>query len=262
VNYLIDWLKSYAAVATCVGAVVAFIVGLRQFRRGQTWKRAEFLSNEMKELQADIRSANALKMIDWGLRRIKLEATEDVQNNARVVVTYAEQGRALLPHTFEQPPPTIEHNAGAAQSVVAEPEVGVDGPKLRRYTRKEMLIRDCYDSLFDRLDRFGGYLKMRLVSVKDLKTYVGYYIDDIAEDPHDATESLWMLCLLTYVSFYRFDGVVVLFKAFGKDISPRSHLFMKLVRQAALQNPGEGDLPQRLHKAALSATSDVERCWG
>jgi hypothetical protein len=69
-------------------------VGLSQYRRAQEWKRAEFLANEIKELLADRKASNALTMIDWSARRIKLDEKKPT------LVTYQMQSKALLPQTF------------------------------------------------------------------------------------------------------------------------------------------------------------------
>ena len=113
-------------------------------------------------------------MIDWAVRRVKLEATENPTDNTRTVVTYAKGAPKMSEHAAEE----------------------MDG-SFRTYTRRETLIRDCYDALLNRFDRFGGYLSMRLMAPKDMETYVRYYIDDVCTLSSDATEALWTVCLMT-----------------------------------------------------------------
>lgn len=52
--------------ATLLGAAVAFVIGLIQYRRAQQWKRAEWVAQEMKGVFSDPLVQAALTMIDWG----------------------------------------------------------------------------------------------------------------------------------------------------------------------------------------------------
>jgi hypothetical protein len=64
---LIDWL-------TLGGATLAFLISLRQYRRGQRWKRVALAAKEMKEMLADTKAATALTMIDWGRPQFQTES--------------------------------------------------------------------------------------------------------------------------------------------------------------------------------------------
>jgi hypothetical protein len=57
---------------TLLGAAFAFPVGLIQYRRGQRWKRAEWVAQEMKSLFGDPVVQAVFLMMDWGSRRIAL----------------------------------------------------------------------------------------------------------------------------------------------------------------------------------------------
>ncbi len=229
--------KFYLSVAGGTGAIVVFAVGLWQYSRAQQWKRAEFLAQEMKDLLADPKSSNALIMIDWALRRIRLRAIENPEFKTRTVVTYEMQCRALQPHTQLEPVPVTDKfpvseteadEEGAAEIAA---DAAVIGDRLRKFTRDEALIRDCYDSLLDRLDRLGGYIERRLMTARDMDPYLGYYIRDVAS-PATGIEALWSLCLLTYIHFYHFDGVRVLFESFGRSIDPEGEIFTGFIAGA------------------------------
>jgi hypothetical protein len=171
--------KFIVSIIGLLGAAIAFIVGLGQYRRAQEWKRAEFLANEIKELLADPKAANAFMMIDWGARRIKLDP-----NEKPTLVTYRMQSKALLPHTFAQ---------GGGDVVIESSNASIEEANLRSFRPDEALIRDCYDALLDRLDRLGSYLETGLLSASDMRPYLGYYIDELAARTNDPTEALWNL---------------------------------------------------------------------
>jgi hypothetical protein len=229
--------KFYLSIAGGAGAIIVFAVGLWQYSRAQQWKRAEFLALEIKELLADAKAANALIMIDWALRRIRLRAIENPDYKQRTVVTYAMQCRALQPHTVLESVPGAEPTSDEA-AVSEEEHAGESayesqemGPALRRFSRDEALIRDCYDALLDRLDRLGAYIQRGLMSPRDMEPYLGYYVRDITESPVDEMEALWSVCFLTYVHFYHFSEVPVLFRAFGRDIAPDGDIFDGFMRR-------------------------------
>jgi len=104
-------------------AAIAFFVGLHQYNRSQQWKRAEFLANEIKELLADPKAVNALTMIDWGARKIKLHSIEDPAEKERTLVTYTMQCAALLPHTFKSSPVSTGETSSGTTYVISRAEV-------------------------------------------------------------------------------------------------------------------------------------------
>jgi hypothetical protein len=210
------------SVAGTVGAALAFWVGLMQYRRAQHWKRAEFLASELKDLFANPKVSAALTMLDWASRRIKLHAIENPEDVERTLVTIEMQCEALMPHTLPKP---------VSPSPEQEEQVR-DGESMRRYSLDESIIRDCYDALFDGFDRLGSYLEGGLISAKDLRPYLGYWIGEIAAPTSDVKYALWCVCLLTYIHFYTFDGVPILFKRLGYDIHPDRKNFEQLVKSA------------------------------
>lgn len=189
-----------------VGAVIAW----RTFLRSEKWKQAEFLAREMKDFFGTEKVQTALLMVDWGLRRIKL-LENSANDGGHVKVDRRLQVLALRPHTL------------LAQ--------GSDEEGKGRFTREQAAIRDCYDALLDGLERFGNYLKTKLVQVDDLKPYIGYWIDDIEGPAENLPDAAWSAALLTYIEFYRFGGVQYLFEAFNKPIGPGSTAYIRFLSQ-------------------------------
>jgi hypothetical protein len=72
-----------------------------------------------------------------------------------------------------------------------------------------------------------------LISVEDVRPYIGYYVGDIIAAAQSEDEALWSVSVLTYVIFYHFDGVIALLKAFGQDINPDGELFKGFVGRVA-----------------------------
>jgi len=99
---------------------------------------------------------------------------------------------------------------------------GSDEPGVGRFTPAEAAIRDHYDVLLDGLERFGNYLRTRFVRRGTLEPYIGYWIADIDSGLENPVDWAWRTTLFTYLSFYRFTGVLYLFRAFDKPIDPSS----------------------------------------
>lgn len=222
-DHLIEWLDFYLSALGVLGATIVFGVGWYQYRRAQKWKRTEFVAKEYKELLQDRRATNALAMIDWASRDIRLHAAFDPKDPQLTRVTRDMQCRALLPHSFKETP----------AEATGEYQVSLDGAQLRRYSEVDALIRDCYDGLLDRLDRLGNGLQQGLLTRDELTPYVGYYLDDIAKPTNDSSEALCCIGFLTYVHFYNFIGVRALFKGFDHDTQPDGAIFAGFVAQVA-----------------------------
>ena len=202
------------------GAIVAFVVGYKQYRRSEQWKRAEFVAQEMKEFSDDTKVSLTLTMIDWGVRNLSLHAVRNRDDQTLTRVTRKMQCRALLPHTLVEPSVGSDREAE---------DFGGGTDNAERFTFDQGIIRDCYDTFLDWLERFGSYLDSKLVSVKDLEPYLFYWVNDIAAPARDQLDADWSACLLLYIHVYEYKGVQALFNGFGHDISVTSPRFREFV---------------------------------
>jgi hypothetical protein len=165
-----------------------------------------------------------MQMIDWGERRINLFREDGLKYEECILITRADQWRALLPHTIKIHYPS--------RSVSEEAE------KRKRFTSEETAIRDIYDVFLNYLQRFGNFIMTDLVSLKDLKPYLHYWLESIAQGDLDKDEDsiedlLWRHALLCYINFYNYTTVINLFYEFGFDISPNGEILKKLERKLA-----------------------------
>jgi hypothetical protein len=217
-----EQLKSWLSVGSALGAAIVFLVGLFQYQRGQQWKRAEFLASEIKALFESPKVSTALTMIDWSVRRIKLRALDGQAEEESTVVTLPMQCDALLPHDVLEPRLVPTEDG----------EVSRDG-ELRYFSTDEVIIRDCYDALLDGFDRLGAYLEAGLITVKQLRPHLRYWVEDITAPPSDALEALWCVSFFTYTLFYKFDGARVLFTKLGYNLDPDDEIFDRCMRKVA-----------------------------
>jgi len=210
--------KFWVSLLGVIGTLVAAALAIQSFRRAQKWKRAEFLAAAMKDFFGDTRIQRALTMVDWGVRRIQL-LDSDQPDAGFVIVTREMQIRALKPHLLLG---TEESDAESAD--------GSPGVQHGKFTAAEASIRDCYDAFLDGLERLSSYEKTKLIDLDAIRPYIGYWIDDIHAPADTQLDAAWTASLLTYITFYRFDGVISLFKAFHRNIDKSSSAYWQFLR--------------------------------
>jgi hypothetical protein len=241
----IEYAKLLIQAIGLLGTFVAAVLAVRTFRRTEQWKRAEFLAAKMKEFFDDRRVQQAMTLIDWGSRRVPL-LDASAPDGGVVRVTRALQTRALLPHTM------VDEATGS------DIEGDADSVPMRRYRPEEAAIRDRYDAFLDGLERFAGYVQSGLVEAAALRPYLGYWVDDIHAPTKDVADAEWCAVLLTYVHFYRYQGVQQLFRELGRDVSPGSAAYMSFIRQVQDKQLADG----LLRAAGVAPTTSVETSPG
>ncbi len=223
-----------------VGAAAAFSLAVIQYRRAEKWKRIEFIAKEINDFEADPVIRNALTMIDWGTRRINLSNAPTPKPEDFVRITREIQWKALLPHTLKQDhkeyrtfkssddsPPSLEYGR-------------------KTFTVQEAQIRDTYDALLTRLDRFASFIQAGLISSDELKAFIIYWVCAIAENKHK-DDLAWRLALFAYINFYEYTGVKFLFECYDKDISATGPIANKL--RDSLEGEEDKTLAARLAEA-------------
>jgi hypothetical protein len=166
-----------------IGGSVAFILGLLQYRKGQQWKRAEWVAQEMKLFFSDPMVQNSLQMIDWGKRRILLFPHREKFEERYVVVADENVRQALLPHN-ERP----------------------------QFTVIEAAIRDSFDRFLDGLERFESYVATGLVHPADLQPYLSYWGYHIASAQSGDPKEERLVQLREYMGRYGYVGALRLIK--------------------------------------------------
>jgi len=236
-----EWVSSAVTVLVLLG-------GLFQYWRAQQWKRAEFVAAEMKAFFSDRDVRKVVTMIDWTQRHINL--FNDINTNPRAwpLVSRQMQTRALYLHTL-------------AKDVIAFDEKTsseAPGSDLAGFTHEQAAIRDAYDAFLDGLERFSSYVTTGLVSVRDLRPYLKYWMYEIPKKGDD-DENEWSCIFFAYVAFYDYTGVQRLFSAFGRDIafgSPLFEDFLSTMRDKSLAERLRAELNT---KAASSEMESLAR---
>lgn len=161
-----------------VSAVLAFLVGLAQYRRAQQWKRAEWVASEMKSLFGDPLVQAALRMIDWASQRTLLYPDRKEEGDRHVLTTNEGVARALMDH-----------------------EDRPDG-----FSQLEVDIRAAFDRLLDGLERFHSYVDTGLVTLRDLRPYLKYWAVKLCRPRSPRPEEHRAARLLVYMNLYGYEG--------------------------------------------------------
>lgn len=199
------------------GALSAFGFALYQFRRAEQWKRAEFIANEIKAMEAERLVQNTQTMIDWGHRRINLFALTEPKHSDYIEVTREMQWQALLPHPVKQ----LYNEDQASNNPHRDTAT---------FTSIEARIRDNYDFYLTRLDRLATFVKSGLFTAAELEPFISYWIEVISKAENSEKDGPWRAALLTYINYYNYAGVLHLFECYGKNIRPNGTLFQEVLR--------------------------------
>jgi hypothetical protein len=173
-----DLLKALALL----GAALAFLVGLLQYRRAQHWKRAEWVAQEMKALFGDPIVQAVFLMIDWGSRRIALYPDRKQESDRYVLLTNEIVADALMVHD--------------------------DRPT--GFSELEADIRAAFDKALDGLERFHSYVETGLVDLSDVGPYLRYWAVNLCDPRAERPREHRLNRLKAYMNRYGYEGALTL----------------------------------------------------
>ena len=188
---------SLSDLATWIGVVVAFVtafLALREYRATQRWKRAEFLASEVDKFFQTKEVATALLLIDYSLIRLRTDgqrAQRGDQNSFKaddaLIIS------ALRVHTqFED--------------------------ETEKFNDPETIVRFAFDELLTGFERFAHHVENSLISVDDLNTYVGYWVEKLADPRSKWKPPEFYVSLARFVDAYQYKGAKRLFRQMGHPL--------------------------------------------
>jgi hypothetical protein len=165
-----------------LGAVLAFVVSLLQYRRSQQWKRAEWVAQEMKAYFGDPTVQAAFLMMDWGSRRIPLYPDRENESDRHIRLTNEGVAAALMLHDARD----------------------------EEFSDLEADIRNAFDKTLDGLERFHSYVDTGLVELRDLRPYLSYWAVQLCRSDPPRAEAHRLTRLTAYMQRYGYDGALTL----------------------------------------------------
>jgi len=139
-----DAIQSLSWLVASIGGVVAAFKAIAEFRETRLWRRTELAKNIVDEIWADKKCRDAMVMVDWDNREFTLDSEEKVRINR----------------------------------IEVGPALRTDVQKLT-FSKKEVFIRDCFDSLLDALQRLEHYIGTGLISFEDVEYPLDYTVVEL-----------------------------------------------------------------------------------
>jgi hypothetical protein len=176
-----DWLKLIGIMS----GLVAFAVGLWQYRRAQKWKRLEFVATEMKEFQSKRAVQNAFLMLDW---------------NDRVIEFYPEEEKES-DRVIEVDDKLIEE----ALSIEDE-----------EFSDAEIAVRDTFDEFFNCLEQFDHYVITGLVEYSEFHPYLAYWLGILTGQDSEKKPTSVIKAFAEFIDCFEYHGVQHLLDEYRK----------------------------------------------
>lgn len=149
--------------------ILTFIKVVYEYVMAMKWKKAEFLSKEVKEFFSDSTVKVICTLLDYNIRKVEIEGK-------KVVISDREIIDALQTHQVKQ-----------------------------SFSTQEGILRDMFDLFFDKLSNFNIHIKNGLVEEKQVLAYFCYYLDIISKPGRKPKELLKTFS--NYIDFYGFENV-------------------------------------------------------
>lgn len=211
-RYFFDTLNFFLKIIGGGGGLYLFLIGIKRYYKDQNWKRNEFVAKEIKEFTSDIIVRNMMYMLDWGSRYIELFPNAPNYDDRFVKVDRNILKSALQNHKFK-----------------------IDN--LERFTKIEVAIRDSFDHFLSYFERFEHFIEADLITVKELKPYMKYWVNTISGDMEEDVRNF----IFHYINEYGFIGTQNFFKSFNEDIIPKTNLeSTRIIELPSKANPSLG----------------------
>lgn len=166
-------------VLQLVGAGLAFVIALSQYVKAQSWKRAEFVANEVRAFLSDADVLKVMTMLDWGSRGIELGERAEDGSPRKTRVNYELLSSALM---------TRDEHGGA-------------------FSEQEAAIRDCFDRFLEYMERFEAFIEAGLVRPRDFSPYLHYWTALLAGEYGKIRHREVLPKFWRFVDFYGYSGV-------------------------------------------------------
>ena len=180
-----------------VGTLVIFGIGLKRYKKDQTWRKNEFVAQEIKSFNNDPKAQNAMWMLDWKARKIELFPDKYFYHERSVLVNRQILTKALIYHKELK---------------------GVSDDQ-EKFTEIEQAIRDTFDRFLSYFERFEQFTITGMIKPNEIQPYIQYWINKISINEQDnENEKIFKKTLYKYIDKYEFSGTKKLFQRFNENI--------------------------------------------
>lgn len=192
-SYCFDLTISLADTLKIVGAALAFGFTFYQYRKGQQWKRTEFIISLIKEFKENFNVTRATLMLDWNIVNIPLNEKEILKLGKNELFFTDDLLKSSLRNHFK-----------------FKPGEG--------FSEEEFIVRLILDDFLDRLGQFNQFIDNKIIKPKDLRIYLNYWIKIIGDTNNKSKDKSVRVLLWNYIVTYQFTDVIDLFKRYNYNI--------------------------------------------
>lgn len=163
-------LESVLTIGALAVSASTIMIGIYQYIKAQNWKKAEFVSKEIKEFYGDFDVKRALTLLDWNSNELVLKENE-IDEKKKMFFTDDLIFSALA------------HDENKSNDLTG-------------FCKEEVVIRGIFDSLFGWLVMFNSYIEAKLVTAEDLRPYLLIWIQILADTdnnrkPEKVKKQIW-----------------------------------------------------------------------
>lgn len=171
--------------------IIGFILGYRQYKKGQGWQKADIIINLIDSFEIDKRIEAACFMLDWDSRKVEVNGMEiDFENKMLV--------DALI--------------------------VPMDDSD---FSREQQVIRDAFDAFFDFFEKPYTLVESRLLDFSEIVGYWDYWFELLRRVGAFKKEPIIQERINNYVEKYGFIGIRELLKEYNKNPNPLLEEYFK-----------------------------------
>jgi hypothetical protein len=137
-------LQALSWLIASIGGVVVALKGVAEMHQTRVWRKTELAKRILDEIWADEKCAAAMMQVDWSNREF------DIGSNELARISRDDLLVALR-----------------------------TDPANSKFSKKEVFVRDCFDSLLDALQRLEHYIDIKLIDFDDVKDSLEYTVDEL-----------------------------------------------------------------------------------
>lgn len=174
-------------------------------------------AEEIEKFQRDEHVVMAQKLIDWDGLKIRYpgrdgepQLLEVSEQNFLLALRHNYAPRGSVPGYVLADDPLYEQTCNCEIAM----EIG--------FTDGEQYVRDVFDRYLERLERIETLISNQVISDENFRDLYSYWINIIGTTNNNSEvrhlSAAKRDAIIRYVNDYRFNGVIRLFRRFGKDL--------------------------------------------
>ncbi len=189
-------------------AIVAFVIGLWQYKRGQKWQKAQVLLALIDSFERDKRIEAACATLDWDAREVQLGEERSIKFENKMLVS------ALRV-------PVMDIAVASLDNQHRTPEPAVTPVQEAVFTPEESMIRDAFDAFFDFFHKLYAFQRTGLLKFSDY-VYFNYWFELLRDIGKYKDDREIQRAMERYIQEYHFVGVQELLQSYQKHPEPLS----------------------------------------